>query len=176
MPWQFFVCSVPSVRAQFEDWGETGSQSVFSACVFLASIYNHRSKFSEITQYSLCVYGTGETPLVSHFCFEQGRDSKSGSVRPHKFRASHAVDGWCGSGKKNDLRRTWYGCRLDVICSRPVGDMNKFNSMQVVEPQNRRESFKFVSEAKRNVWKDGTEERAEPSCCLSVSEISYTVR
>ncbi|XP_035462776.2 ATP-binding cassette sub-family G member 5 [Scophthalmus maximus] len=53
--------------------------------------------------------------------------------------------------------------------------MNKFNSMQVVEPQNRRESFKFVSEAKRNVWKDGTEERAEPSCCLSVSEISYTV-
>ncbi|KAF0027107.1 hypothetical protein F2P81_019848 [Scophthalmus maximus] len=53
--------------------------------------------------------------------------------------------------------------------------MNKFNSMQVVEPQNRRESFKFVSEAKRNVWKDGREERAEPSCCLSVSEISYTV-
>ncbi|XP_068597293.1 ATP-binding cassette sub-family G member 5 [Brachionichthys hirsutus] len=37
------------------------------------------------------------------------------------------------------------------------------------------ESFKFVSEVRRDVWRDGGEERTEPSSCLSVSKISYTV-
>ncbi|KAG8000239.1 ATP-binding cassette sub-family G member 5 [Nibea albiflora] len=58
--------------------------------------------------------------------------------------------------------------------------MNKFYSMQTVEPEDGsrvRESFKFVSEEKRDVWReDGGQERSEPSCCLSVSKISYTVR
>lgn len=59
--------------------------------------------------------------------------------------------------------------------------MNKFYSMQM-EPENGtkvRESFKFVLEEKRDVWKDNREdlsEQSEPSCCLSVSKISYTVR
>ncbi|XP_031164792.1 ATP-binding cassette sub-family G member 5 [Sander lucioperca] len=58
--------------------------------------------------------------------------------------------------------------------------MNKFYSMQM-EPENGtkvRESFKFVLEEKRDVWKDNREdlsEQSEPSCCLSVSKISYTV-
>ncbi|KAA8583591.1 hypothetical protein FQN60_014799 [Etheostoma spectabile] len=47
-----------------------------------------------------------------------------------------------------------------------------------VEPENGtnvRESFKFVLEEKRDVWKDNREEQSEPSCCLSVSKITYTV-
>ncbi|XP_029306159.1 ATP-binding cassette sub-family G member 5 [Cottoperca gobio] len=55
--------------------------------------------------------------------------------------------------------------------------MNTFYSMQTVEPENGtkvRESFKIVSEVKRDVWRDGEEERSDPSC-LSVSNISYTV-
>lgn len=58
-------------------------------------------------------------------------------------------------------------------------NMNKFYSMQAVEPENGtnfRETFKFVSDVKRDLRKDGGEERSEPSCCLSVSKISYTVR
>lgn len=60
-----------------------------------------------------------------------------------------------------------------------AGDMNKVYSVQAVEPENgtkSRESYKFVSEVKRDVGRDGGEERSEPSCCLSVSKISYTVR
>uniref|UniRef100_A0A8C6KF27 ATP-binding cassette sub-family G member 5 n=1 Tax=Nothobranchius furzeri TaxID=105023 RepID=A0A8C6KF27_NOTFU len=45
--------------------------------------------------------------------------------------------------------------------------MNRFYSMQ--------ESFKFVSEEKRDVWKEGGKDRSESSCCLSVKNISYTV-
>lgn len=56
--------------------------------------------------------------------------------------------------------------------------MNGSYSMQGVEPDKGtkcRESFKFVSEAKRDVWKEIGEERSEPNCSLSVSKISYTV-
>uniref|UniRef100_A0A8C5HC74 ATP-binding cassette sub-family G member 5 n=1 Tax=Gouania willdenowi TaxID=441366 RepID=A0A8C5HC74_GOUWI len=48
--------------------------------------------------------------------------------------------------------------------------------MQTVEldnTQKEKESFKFLSETKRNVWKG--EDHREPSCCLSVSGVSYTV-
>ena len=58
-------------------------------------------------------------------------------------------------------------------------NMNKFYSMQAVEPENGtnfRETFKFVSDVKRDLRKDGGEERSEPSCSVSVSKISYTVR
>uniref|UniRef100_A0A7N5ZVY4 ATP-binding cassette sub-family G member 5 n=1 Tax=Anabas testudineus TaxID=64144 RepID=A0A7N5ZVY4_ANATE len=44
--------------------------------------------------------------------------------------------------------------------------MNRFYSI---------ESFKFVSDGKRDVWRDSGEGRSEPSCSLSVSKISYTV-
>lgn len=57
--------------------------------------------------------------------------------------------------------------------------MNRFYSMEAVEPENGtkvRESFKFASEVKTDVGRDGGEEPSEPSCCLSVSNISYTVR
>ncbi|XP_034008039.1 ATP-binding cassette sub-family G member 5 [Trematomus bernacchii] len=57
-----------------------------------------------------------------------------------------------------------------------AGDMNTFYSMELVEPESGtkvRESFKSVSEGKRDVWRG--EESSEPSCCLSVSKISYTV-
>uniref|UniRef100_A0A8C4IB47 ATP-binding cassette sub-family G member 5 n=1 Tax=Dicentrarchus labrax TaxID=13489 RepID=A0A8C4IB47_DICLA len=61
-------------------------------------------------------------------------------------------------------------------------DMNKCYSMQAEEPENGtkvKESFNFLSELnrenKRDVWRDGGEERSEPYCCLSVSKISYTV-
>ncbi|XP_008296303.1 ATP-binding cassette sub-family G member 5 [Stegastes partitus] len=56
--------------------------------------------------------------------------------------------------------------------------MDRFYSMQAVEQDNRtnvKESYKFVSDEKRDVYKDSVEERSEPSCCLSVSKISYTV-
>ncbi|XP_034464763.1 ATP-binding cassette sub-family G member 5 [Hippoglossus hippoglossus] len=56
--------------------------------------------------------------------------------------------------------------------------MYKIESVQAEELENRsnvKESFQFVSEEKRNVWKDDREERSEPSCSLSVSNISYTV-
>lgn len=52
--------------------------------------------------------------------------------------------------------------------------------MEVAEPEKGgkvRESFKFVSEeVKRDVWKDGRDERSEPTCTLSARNISYTVR
>uniref|UniRef100_A0A3Q2PX82 ATP-binding cassette, sub-family G (WHITE), member 5 n=1 Tax=Fundulus heteroclitus TaxID=8078 RepID=A0A3Q2PX82_FUNHE len=35
--------------------------------------------------------------------------------------------------------------------------------------------MEFVSEAKRDAWREGGEGRSEPSCCLSVRNISYTV-
>uniref|UniRef100_A0A8C4I8K5 ATP-binding cassette sub-family G member 5 n=1 Tax=Dicentrarchus labrax TaxID=13489 RepID=A0A8C4I8K5_DICLA len=35
--------------------------------------------------------------------------------------------------------------------------------------------FNLNRENKRDVWRDGGEERSEPYCCLSVSKISYTV-
>lgn len=61
--------------------------------------------------------------------------------------------------------------------------MNGSYSMQPEEQENgakARETFKFVAEekreVKRDVWRDGGEERSEPSCCLSVSKLSYTVR
>ncbi|KAM6997140.1 ATP-binding cassette sub-family G member 5 [Tautogolabrus adspersus] len=58
-----------------------------------------------------------------------------------------------------------------------AGDKNRFYSMQRAEPNGTkdRESFKFVPEEKRDVWKDVREERSEPSCSLSVNKISYTV-
>lgn len=60
-----------------------------------------------------------------------------------------------------------------------IRDMNRVYSLEAVEPQTgaaAAESFKFVSEAKRDVWREGGEGRSEPSCCLSVRNISYTVR
>lgn len=56
-----------------------------------------------------------------------------------------------------------------------AGDRNRFYSMQTVESNGTKESFKFVSEEKRDVWKDAKEERLEPTCSLSVNKISYTV-
>ncbi|XP_074415877.1 ATP-binding cassette sub-family G member 5 [Austrofundulus limnaeus] len=57
--------------------------------------------------------------------------------------------------------------------------MNRFYSMQAVEPDSRTrgaESFRFVAEEKRDVWRrKGGGERSESSCCLSVKKISYTV-
>ncbi|XP_014897689.1 ATP-binding cassette sub-family G member 5 isoform X1 [Poecilia latipinna] len=57
--------------------------------------------------------------------------------------------------------------------------MNRFYSLEAAEPRNETEaegSFKFVSEAKRDVWREGGGEgRSEPSCCLGVRNISYTV-
>uniref|UniRef100_A0AAQ5ZFR3 ATP-binding cassette sub-family G member 5 n=2 Tax=Amphiprion TaxID=80969 RepID=A0AAQ5ZFR3_AMPOC len=58
------------------------------------------------------------------------------------------------------------------------GAMNRIYSMQAVEQENGtklKESYRNVSEVKRDVYKDEAEERSEPSCCLSVSKISYTV-
>uniref|UniRef100_A0A672JNZ5 ATP-binding cassette sub-family G member 5 n=2 Tax=Salarias fasciatus TaxID=181472 RepID=A0A672JNZ5_SALFA len=37
------------------------------------------------------------------------------------------------------------------------------------------ESFKYVSEEAKDVWRDSGEEQPEPACCLSVKKISYTV-
>ncbi|XP_047206638.1 ATP-binding cassette sub-family G member 5 [Girardinichthys multiradiatus] len=56
--------------------------------------------------------------------------------------------------------------------------MNRFDSLEAGEPQNGTKAaglFKFVSEAKSDVCREGGEERSEPSCCLSVRNISYTV-
>ncbi|KAM4591647.1 ATP-binding cassette sub-family G member 5 [Odontesthes bonariensis] len=56
--------------------------------------------------------------------------------------------------------------------------MNRLDTMQAVEPENGtkvRESFKYVSEEKRDVSKEAREQRSEPSCSLSVSRIAYTV-
>lgn len=61
--------------------------------------------------------------------------------------------------------------------------MNGSYSMQPEERENGakvRDTFIFVSEQKRevkmDVWRDAGEEQSEPSCCLSVSKLSYTVR
>ncbi|KAK5882683.1 hypothetical protein CesoFtcFv8_021243 [Champsocephalus esox] len=57
-----------------------------------------------------------------------------------------------------------------------AGDMNTCYSMEPVEPESGTEvggSFRSVSEGKRDVWRG--EEPSEPSCCLSVSKVSYTV-
>lgn len=57
--------------------------------------------------------------------------------------------------------------------------MNRFYSMQPEDSKNGGkvgESFKFVPEMKRDVWRDDEGQTSEPSCCLSVSKISYTVR
>ncbi|KAM4729551.1 ATP-binding cassette sub-family G member 5 [Anableps anableps] len=56
--------------------------------------------------------------------------------------------------------------------------MNRLYSLEAAEPQNGTKapgSFEFVSEAKRDVWRESGEGRSEPSCCLSVRNISYTV-
>ncbi|KAM9365538.1 ATP-binding cassette sub-family G member 5 [Pholidichthys leucotaenia] len=56
--------------------------------------------------------------------------------------------------------------------------MNRFYSMQEPELENMtrvQESFRFVSEVKKDVWRNVREEQSEPSCCLSVSKISYAV-
>ncbi|XP_035982137.1 ATP-binding cassette sub-family G member 5 [Fundulus heteroclitus] len=56
--------------------------------------------------------------------------------------------------------------------------MNRFYSLEAGEPQDGSRaagSFKFVPEAKRDAWREGGEGRSEPSCCLSVRNISYTV-
>lgn len=66
------------------------------------------------------------------------------------------------------------------VARRPTQHMNRFYSMQREDPKDGGkvgESFKFVPEMKRDVWRDdGGETLEEPSCCLSVSKISYTVR
>lgn len=57
--------------------------------------------------------------------------------------------------------------------------MNKFYSVQPVQPENgskAKESFKFVSEGKRDERAAAGEEPSQPSCCLSVKKIYYTVR
>ncbi|XP_040034662.2 ATP-binding cassette sub-family G member 5 [Gasterosteus aculeatus] len=56
--------------------------------------------------------------------------------------------------------------------------MNKFYSVQPVQPENgskAKESFKFVSEGKRDERAAAGEEPSQPSCCLSVKKIYYTV-
>lgn len=56
--------------------------------------------------------------------------------------------------------------------------MKGFYSMQAEELENgikMQESFKVVPEEKRDVWRDGGEERSAHSCSLSVRNISYTV-
>lgn len=53
--------------------------------------------------------------------------------------------------------------------------MDGFYSMKTVEQEkvtNFKESFKLV---KQDVWKESEEGLSEPSCCLSVNKISYTV-
>lgn len=72
-----------------------------------------------------------------------------------------------------DLRRTWWST------THLAGDMDGFYSMKAVEQEEGtkfKESFKLVSEVKRDVWKVSGEGLSEPSCCLSVNNISYTVR
>lgn len=54
--------------------------------------------------------------------------------------------------------------------------MDRSYSMQLPQQPPAGDSFKFVSEAKREVWRVDGGDPAEPSCCLSVSNISYTVR
>lgn len=57
--------------------------------------------------------------------------------------------------------------------------MDNLYSLQAEVPDNKSnvtESFRFVSEEKRDVWRDSQRELSEPSCGLSVSKISYTVR
>ncbi|XP_074532008.1 ATP-binding cassette sub-family G member 5 [Halichoeres trimaculatus] len=58
-----------------------------------------------------------------------------------------------------------------------AGEKNRGYSMRTVEPNGTKvtESFRFVSEEKRDVWRDGGEGRSEPSCSLSVNNICYTV-
>lgn len=53
--------------------------------------------------------------------------------------------------------------------------MDRTYSVQPAQPGAAAESFKFVLDAKRDVWRNDSVEPAEPSCCLSVSNISYTV-
>ncbi|KAM3606139.1 uncharacterized protein V6R79_011396 [Siganus canaliculatus] len=60
--------------------------------------------------------------------------------------------------------------------------MSRLYSLRSEEPENgsrSAESFRLSSEmdgeVKRDVWRSSGEERSEPSCCLSVSNISYTV-
>lgn len=60
----------------------TAGQSTQHVCVFLSSLYNSRSKFSEITQHSLCVYGSWETPLLSHCCSVQGMSAEKQTLGP----------------------------------------------------------------------------------------------
>lgn len=57
--------------------------------------------------------------------------------------------------------------------------MNGVYSVRPDEPEKGtkvNESFKFVSEEKRDMWRDDGGAQTVPSCCLSVSRISYTVR
>ncbi|XP_038156078.1 ATP-binding cassette sub-family G member 5 [Cyprinodon tularosa] len=56
--------------------------------------------------------------------------------------------------------------------------MESFYSLEAEEPQSRSKiagSLKFVSEAQGDVWREGGEGRSEPSCSLSVRNLSYTV-
>lgn len=57
-----------------------------------------------------------------------------------------------------------------------AGDMDRFYSMQLEEPEDRANVRELVSGVKRDVWRDDRGEASEPSCCLSASKISYSVR
>lgn len=106
MPCQCFTCSVLSVIAFLVAVHNlrtkvrlTTSHSVY----FFSSLYNSRSKFSKITQHSLCVYGPWETHTAA-LCRAQRN-------KAWEFRASHAV--FLKGYEQTELRRTWYSCRLE---------------------------------------------------------------
>lgn len=150
-------------------WGPMGETNyhLFSVYFFffLSSLYSSRSKFSEITQASLCVYGSCETPLLSHCCAEQG-------MGVEKLSLTHVRI------SRVDMKKLIWD-RLDTVVvwsSTLAVDMDRFFSIQSEEPEDRANVRELVSRVKRDVWRDDGGEASEPSCCLSVSKLSYTVR
>lgn len=133
---------------------------------------------------TVCLWFLRDTTAFALLLFTGNgcRETKSGPVGRLNFRARRAVYGfvWIWT----NWSETDFILHASFLRSTLAREMNKFYSMQTVEPEDGtkvRESFKFVSEVKgevkRDVWReDGGQERSEPSCCLSVSKISYTVR
>lgn len=193
MSCQCFICSLLSVIAFLvtannltEDWGEPESQSIYSACrFFLVFFIQLQIKVLwDNATVTVCLWFLRDTTAFALLLFTGNgcRETKSGPVGRLNFRARRAVYGfvWIWT----NWSETDFILHASFLRSTLAREMNKFYSMQTVEPEDGtkvRESFKFVSEVKgevkRDVWReDGGQERSEPSCCLSVSKISYTVR
>lgn len=162
----------------YEGWSETNSQPLYSACMcffFVVLIQLLIKVLWDNASSAVCLWFLRDTtaPALLIRTGSGCRKIKPGPLAHLTFCMLYITHVGMKRSIWNrpDTAAVWSNTR--------AGSMNGFYSMRPEEPEKEtkvNESFKFVSEEKRDMWRDDGGAQTVPSCCLSVNKISYTVR